>query len=866
MTTDSPLTTVSQEPPAGAGAVPDPEEVKRAMRMRRLLRRAPALCGGFAIAGGVLALVGWWLEIDRLTSIAPGLPVMTPNTALMVVLLGTSLILLASSSASRRRVIAGKVCAGVVGAIAVATLAQYLFGLDLHLDQLLVLTEATLVGPYPGRPSPQSTTALLFAAAALLLMDPSRARRQRAARILALAAGLIPLLAILGYLFGVAALHGPPSLLSYTGMALHTALVLLALSAGIAVVGIDGGMLSILMKVDSGGTAARHLAAGLLAFASVVCAIAIGARLGLYAAPFASALVVLAGAVGGTAFMLRVSSRLSRLDEKRREAEERLRQSHERFELALRGADLGAWDWNIESGEVIFNPRWAEMRGLRLDEIAPHLDTWISGVHPEDLPRVREVLDDYLEGRVAEYEVEHRVRTASGPWIWILDRGKVCARDARGQPIRMAGTELDITPRKQLEEERAFLAEIGTILASTLELEATVASIGRLVTRALADVCIVYVVEAGHEIRRIGAATRDPSLDGVRDFLMQQPVDRWKAAAIWAEMEARRAILLEQMPPDMIDAYAQDEGHARALRAMNMRSAIMVPLAAHGRLVGAMSLIASGESRTYTPADVRLAEQIAQRAALAIENARLYDEARRAIQSRDDVLGVVAHDLRNPLGSILLQAEVLRSSGGEPGSRPHERAESIARSARRMNRLIQDLLDVTRMEAGSLSIDRARIAAGEVLGECAEAQRPLAAAASLELRLEVAPDLPDVLADRDRLQQVFENLIGNAIKFTGPGGAIAVGAAPRDGEVLCWVADTGAGIPAEDLPHVFDRFWQAQRPGRHGAGLGLAIARGIVEAHGGRIWVESTPGRGSTFFFTMPTAPRAEERSTSPAA
>jgi len=124
----------------------------------------------------------------------------------------------------------------------------------------------------------------------------------------------------------------------------------------------------------------------------------------------------------------------------------------------------------------------------------------------------------------------------------------------------------------------------------------------------------------------------------------------------------------------------------------------------------------------------------------------------------------------------------------------------------------------------------------------------------------VARDLPDVWADRDRLEQVFENLVGNAVKFTPRGGTIVVGATPRAGEVLFWVADTGAGIASGDLPHVFERFWQARRPGRRGAGLGLPIVKGIVEAHDGRIWVESTPGRGSTFFFTIPSAPRAEEQ------
>jgi signal transduction histidine kinase len=129
----------------------------------------------------------------------------------------------------------------------------------------------------------------------------------------------------------------------------------------------------------------------------------------------------------------------------------------------------------------------------------------------------------------------------------------------------------------------------------------------------------------------------------------------------------------------------------------------------------------------------------------------------------------------------------------------------------------------------------------------------------------VERDIPEVWADLDRLLQVFENLVGNAVKFTEPGGRITVGAARRGDDVLFWVADTGAGIAAEDLPHLFDRFWQARKATRRGAGLGLPIVKGIVEAHGGRIWVESTLGRGSTFFFTIPTMPRAEQRQGEPA-
>ena len=168
------------------------------------------------------------------------------------------------------------------------------------------------------------------------------------------------------------------------------------------------------------------------------------------------------------------------------------------------------------------------------------------------------------------------------------------------------------------------------------------------------------------------------------------------------------------------------------------------------------------------------------------------------------------------------------------------------------------------MEAGQLTIERARLSARELIVEAVDMQRPLASSSSLELRVDVDRDVPEVWGDRDRLLQVFENLIGNAIKFTKAGGRITVGAASRDHEVVFWVADTGSGIAPENLPRVFDRFWQATRADRQGAGLGLPITKGIVEAHGGRIWVESTPNRGTTFSFTIPEATPEQGRPSGP--
>lgn len=244
-----------------------------------------------------------------------------------------------------------------------------------------------------------------------------------------------------------------------------------------------------------------------------------------------------------------------------------------------------------------------------------------------------------------------------------------------------------------------------------------------------------------------------------------------------------------------------------------------------------------------------------------VTNLREIEEAlRRAVRAHEEVLGVVAHDLRNPLNTLLLQLQLLHRPGRESSPSEQRVIDRMQKTAMRMNRLIQDLLDVVRIDASALSVERAHVPPQSLLAEIVETQREAVAEASLQLHLDVKGELLDLWADHDRLLQVLENLVGNAIKFSSPGGRITVGATMKGSEVLFWVADEGAGIPAESLSHLFDRFWQAQRTDKRGAGLGLAIVKGIVEAHGGRLSVESRVGVGTTFFFTVPAGCGSEGR------
>lgn len=458
----------------------------------------------------------------------------------------------------------------------------------------------------------------------------------------------------------------------------------------------------------------------------------------------------------------------------------------------------------------------------------------------------------------------YRIRERAQAVFDLRRNGEEFPADAAISNITIDGRKVltvilrDITEQKRTEREQRFLAELGPMLANSLDYEQTLARIADLSVHHMADLAILDVIEGDETVRRIKVASRDPSKAWLCEALVRNPVDGGRPHLTRSVLETGQPLLLQRPSEQAIAALARDEEHHRLLRAAEIRSLLAVPLVAHGKLLGAMAFVSSSSSRPYGESDLLMGEQIAQRAALSIDNARLYLVAQQATRARDEILAVVAHDLRNPLNSIIMQAGLLRRRGPEPERRSRRPADTIERAATHMNRLIQDLLDVARLAAGRLSVEQGRVSARQVVLDSFAVENPLADSASVHLRLDLPPELPEIWADADRLLQVLENLIGNAVKFSEPGGTITVAATSSADEVLFSVADTGSGIPPDELPHLFDRFWQGRKARKLGAGLGLPIVKGIVEAQHGRIWVESTPGQGSTFFFTVPTARRAE--------
>ncbi|PTL82574.1 PAS domain S-box protein [Vitiosangium sp. GDMCC 1.1324] len=540
--------------------------------------------------------------------------------------------------------------------------------------------------------------------------------------------------------------------------------------------------------------------------------------------------------------------------------EEALRESEAKFAGIVSIALDAVISVDEEQHIVIYNEGAESIFGWRSDEI---LGRPLDILLPERFREIhRQHMREFAAGPVkARYMGEHR------PAIFGLRKsGQEFPAEAAISKLKVGGKVLfnvvlrDITERARVERDQRFLVEVGSVLAATLDYQEVLTRIAQLAVLFLADACIIDIVEEGGQLHRLRVVHREPARVQLAAALEQVPLDRNRGSLYCQIFETKQPILVSDVSAEVLQSIAQGPEHLELLRQLHPTSFMGLPLLAHGHLVGVLLVVSTDSRRHYDPEDLRLGEELARRAALAVDNARLYRAAQQAVAARDEVLSIVAHDLRNPLQAVGLAAAALRRNvpQDDPGRTVHKAAETIERHIHQANRLIEDLLDVARIEKQGLHLERECVAPGELVAGAVQLFTAAASAASLELRTELAEALPLVMADRGRILQVFSNLLGNAVKFTPPGGHIRIGAERRDSEVCFSVSDTGKGIAPMHLSRLFDRFWQERPTDRRGAGLGLYIAKGIVEAHGGRIWAESTLGRGTTFFFTLPVAPGIE--------
>lgn len=430
----------------------------------------------------------------------------------------------------------------------------------------------------------------------------------------------------------------------------------------------------------------------------------------------------------------------------------------------------------------------------------------------------------------------------------ILSQVLIAHRSSEGELLGLSSVARDVTAEKRAERGQRFLAEASRVLSAELELEATLDQVAHLPIPFFSDICFVAMAREG-ELVQVAHAHRHPDQRHLVERLADEGASD-SVVGLHAVLRSGVAELVPRVTDAWIWAAAGEPAYFERIRALGLRSLLIQPLATRGRRLG---VIAFGSlTRNFTDEDRLLGEELAARAAQAVENARLYDESVAATRLREEVLNVVSHDLRNPLTSVTLAARsLLRSLDAPDQQDARGQAERILNATERAVRLIEDLLDVAKIEGAGLRMEKRPTSPRDLVEEAVEVHRPLAEASHLHIEAGVEEPLPEIEVDRDRMQQVLSNLIGNAIKFSPEGGRIEVRVAARDDRVEFAVADTGRGIPPEHLPHVFDRFWQASQR-RGSIGLGLAISRGIVSFHGGDIDVASEPGRGTTFTFWIP--------------
>jgi PAS domain S-box-containing protein len=502
-----------------------------------------------------------------------------------------------------------------------------------------------------------------------------------------------------------------------------------------------------------------------------------------------------------------------------------------------------------EGAEAIFGYRRQEVQGASLGTLLPE--------------RFRKSHQEHLRSFLQREGPSRRMGERLP--IWAMRKGgEEFPCEAAISHLKREGQRVltvvlrDITERKQREDEQRFLAEAGGLLGSSLEYEETLEQVARLAVKSLADSCIVDILGADGTPRCLTTASTSEAHPGLLQRLRLELAPSWPSLTHEA-LTAGKATLHPNITEEFLRSRCKDTAQLELLRLLGLKSLMSVPLVARGRTLGAITLLLTQARCHYGPAELRLAEELAWRAALAVDNALLFRQAQQATRARDEVLGIVAHDLRNPLYAVKLSAYELREQLQELQCRGEqlEPAETILRCTERMNRLIQDLLEVSRIESGTLQVEASLLTLEALFKEVAEQVKPLASHHRLHFNL---PErLPAIRGDRDRLQQVLMNLLSNALKFTPAGGEISVGAEVQTGSVRLWVADTGPGIPLENLSHVFDRYWQGENCDRRGAGLGLAICKGLIEAHGGRIWAESEFGHGSVFSFALPIVAAHED-------
>jgi PAS domain S-box-containing protein len=524
------------------------------------------------------------------------------------------------------------------------------------------------------------------------------------------------------------------------------------------------------------------------------------------------------------------------------------------LEAFLAASPVGMGFLDRELRYVIVNPVLASINGKSREE---HLGR-----------RVREVLPELEEAMQVE-QVLRGVMERGEP---LLDRNAIVPPrpdipprpvhstffpvKVKGEMLGVGVTVLDTTEQKQVEEGLRFLAEATARLSSSLDLRTTLESTARVVAEHMADYCMVDVrSEDGQHLERVAAVAREPRLQSLLDEGLRFPPPHRPDSLLWQVLESGRAMLVTEVTEAMLESTSADPEHRTLLEQLHPRSAMLVPLIARERTLGVLSVMSQDPVRHYTERDLSFVEELAWRAALAVDNARLFHLAEQAVKERDEFVAIATHELRTPLSALSLQLKALQRTV-DAGHMPTEEKlrQSLVtarRQTERLEQLVNDLLDVARISTGWLELEREEVDLAELVQQLVvRFEEKLAEAGCTPV---VRADTPVVAkVDRLRVEQVVMNLLSNAMKYA-PGQPVELHVECEQEMAVIRVRDYGPGISPEARARIFERYQRASgKHSRESLGLGLYVARRIARAHGGELTVESTPGQGALFILRLP--------------
>ena len=529
-----------------------------------------------------------------------------------------------------------------------------------------------------------------------------------------------------------------------------------------------------------------------------------------------------------------------------RQAREALAVSEERLRLALDAGRMGVWDWNIRTGDLQWSDSLEPLHGLKPGTFGGTFDHFQQLIHLEDRDTVNAAIRQALE-TAGEFYVEFRNVWQNGGIHWIAGSGKVFPGDD-GQPLRMIGIGLDVTQRKRAEQTARFLADASAALAVLVDFDSTLQKVSSLAVPSFADWATVDVVEADGSLRRVSVSHIEPAkVQLAHEVHRRFPPDPSAPQGVWNIVRTGQSEIVSEITDELLVQSVNDDELLGIMRELGLRSYIGVPLTVRGKTLGVITFINAESGHRYDHTDLAVAEDLASRAAIAIENAQLYRELRDADQRKDEFLATLAHELRNPLAPIRNGLQVLRLAGSG-GEMVDEARSMMERQLNQMVRLVDDLLDVSRITRNKLELRKERVSLAAVVNSAIETSRPLIEQSGHTFSVTLTPTPVYVDADPVRLAQVFSNLLNNAAKYTEPGGRITLTVERHGAEAVVRVKDNGLGIPTEAQPLIFEMFSQVDKNmerAQGGLGIGLTLVRRLAEMHGGTVEVyERRAGQG----------------------